>query len=76
MVRKTPSYAAHIIPLMYKHRDSAYSKRPGYVDLAHAAEFVADEQENSEYYIPPKEPIPDVVLRGDIMPKQRSRVAL
>lgn len=63
---------------IYKHRASTYQKRAGYVDIANvqtlfnAKSPVTTQPEDEIFTLPPKLPTPNVILRNDIMPKQRT----
>lgn len=77
MVRTTSSLKCHKVLGVYKHRSSVYQKRAGYIDmpdveLLFAADKKPETQDQDEAFIlPPKRPTPNVILRSDIMPKQR-----
>ena len=73
----------------YQHRSSMYAHRSR--QFVHATandtrfdlnvslnpdQEIAVADQTEQYVLPPKQPTPDVVLRGDFMPTQRSRVAL
>jgi hypothetical protein len=79
MVRTT-SFRLHTLgPIAYKHRSAEYIRRPGYVAMDNVASLLSSQAQDNfteEFVLPPKQPTPNVILRDDIMPKQRTRVVL
>jgi hypothetical protein len=79
MVRTTSFRLHNFGPVAYKHRSAFYVSRPGYVAMDNVASLLSSPPQDTfaeEYVLPPKLPTPDVILRDDIMPTQRTRVVL
>lgn len=78
MVRTASFRLSKPVLAIYQHRNSSYRRRPGYIALHDAATLLwpADHEAIDEFVLPPKQPTPDVILRDDILPHRRSRVAL
>jgi hypothetical protein len=91
MIRTNSARKNHKVSGMYVRRSSVYAYRsvhgvhtkPLAIKRANTASKVASTYEKSvlasdteQYILPPKQPTPSVILRKDIMAKQRTRVSL